>query len=412
MKRIIIGLAVLAVLLGGGIWGYFQFLFDQPLAIGCDVPLKPRCLAEAARQNSEPDGIAALFGLDHMLPGAAPNEVVLDALAASGDAEAASALASELNAPALRAAAYRRLAVDAARAGKAPEAKLAATAAIANAELLTTGSAQRLSAAADAAVAEAAAGDLAAARDRLSASAGSAAVLADGSDKDDAFAALAPAMAVVGEGSEALDTAGKIIDATKRDQAFAAIAVALTATGDPLVDRAIGSITGTPWRVVALAQSAEAAAAGGQGDNAAANLAAAAALASAIADGSAADRDQAFGALALAEAELGRLDDASAHLQNCSGALSKLPVLTEMTARQAAAGDGTTLKTLDQVQAIVTHLNGTTDYAAAQGWLAAAQAALGDGDGALATLGAIESRRARALALARVAVALARAGQS
>ena len=412
MKKAIIGLAILAVLLAGGAWSYFHFLFDRPLPIGCGLPLKPLCLAEAARRNSEPDGIAGFFGLDRMLPGEAPDDAVLDALAVSGDAEAASALAARLPSPAARAAAYRRLAVDAARAGKTNEAKAAAIAAVTNAELLTTGSAQRLEAAGDAAVAQAAAGDLAAARDRLSASTGSAAVLADGSDRDDAFAALAPALAVVREGSEALDAAGKIGDAAKRDQAFAAIAVALSATSDPLVDRAIAAIASTGWRVVALAQSAEAAAAAGQADSAAANLAAAAALASAIPDGSAADRDKAYGALALAEAELGRLDDSAANLQDCGGDLSRLAVLTEITARQAAGGDGTTLKTLDQVQAIVSHLNGTTDYAAAQGWLATAQAALGDGDGALATLGAIESRRARAFALARVAVALARAGQS
>ncbi|HXQ41381.1 MAG TPA: hypothetical protein VN821_08940 [Candidatus Udaeobacter sp.] len=412
MKKAIIGLAILAVLLAGGAWGYFHFLFDRPMPVGCGLPLKPRCLAEAARRNSEPDGIAGLFGLDRMLPGEAPDNVVVDALALSGDAEAASVLAATLPSPAARAAAYRRLAVDAARAGKMAEAKAAATAAVTNAELLTAGSSQRLEAAGDAAVAEAAAGDLAAARDRLSASAGSAAVLADGSDRDDAFAALAPAMAVVGEGSEALDTAGKIRDAAKRDQALAAIAVALSATSDPLVDRAMAAIANTAWRVVALAQSAEAAAAAAQADSAAANLAAAAALASAIPDAAAADRDRAYGALALAEAELGRLDDAAANLQDCGGDLSRLAVLTEITARQAAAGDGTTLKTLDQVQAIVSHLNGTTDYAAAQGWLAAAQAALGDGDGALATLEAIQSGRARAFALARVAVALARAGQS
>jgi len=412
MKKAIIGLLCLAVLLAGSAWGYVHFMFDQPRPIDCDLPLKPRCLAEAARLNSEPGGIAGFFGLDRMLPGEAPDDAVLDALAQSGDFEAASAVAAKLPSPAVRAAAYRRLAVDAARAGKKAEAKAAAAAAVANAALLTTDSPRRLEAAGDAAVAEAAAGDLAAARDRLSASVGSATVLADGPDRDDAFAALAPAMAVVAEGSEALGTARKIRDAAKRNQAFAAIAVALAATGDPLIDRAIAAITSTAWRVIALAQSAEAAQAAGQADSAAANLAAAAALASAIPDAPAADRDSPYGALALAEAELGRLDDASASLQDCGGDLSRLPVLTEITARRAASGDSDTLKTLDQVQAIVTHLDGTSDYTAAQGWLAAAQAALGDGDGALATLDAIQGGRARAFALARVAVALARAGQS
>jgi len=412
MKKWLPAVAAMAVILGAAVWGYFHFVFDRPSPVDCSLPLKPRCLAEAARQNSEPDGIARLLGLERMLPGEALDDVVLDALALSGDAEAAAGLAAKLGSPAARAAANRRLALDAARAGDGAHAKLAAAAAIANAELLTVGSPQRLEAASDAAVAQAAAGDLAAARDRLSASVGSAAVLADGAEKDDGLAALAPALALVGRGSEAFDMAGKIRDLSKHDQAFAGIAVALSATDDPLADRAIAAIADTSRRVSALAQSAQAAAAAGQADSAAANLAAAAALASAIPEASAADRDSAYGALALAQAQLGQLDDAMASLKDCSADLSKLAALTEITARQAAAGDGTTLKTLDQVQAIVDHMRGTADYAAAQGWLAAAEAALGDGDAALATLGAIESRRARAFALARVAVALARAGQS
>jgi len=206
MKKWLPAVAAMAVILGAAVWGYFHFVFDRPSPVDCSLPLKPRCLAEAARQNSEPDGIACLLGLERMLPGEAFDDAVVDALAVSGDAEAA----------------------------------------------------------------------------------------------------------------------------------------------------------------------------------AAAGLA----------------------------AKLGQLDDAMASLKDCSADLSKLAALTEITARQAAAGDGTTLKTLDQVQAIVDHMKGTADYAAAQGWLATAEAALGDGDAALATLGAIESRRARAFALARVAVALARAGQS
>jgi hypothetical protein len=412
MKNAFLGLAVLAVVLGGSTWGYFHFLFDRPLSVDCSLPLKPRCLAEAARRNSEPDGFAKLLGLDRMLPGEAPDDAALDALAISGDSEAAASLAAGLGSPAARAAAYRRLAVDAARAGNTSQAKLAATAAAASAELLAADSAHKLAATSDSAIAEAAAGDLAAARDRLSTSAGSAAVLADGPEKDDGLAALAPALAVVGEGSEALDAAGKIVDATKRDLAMAAVAVALSAADDPLADRAVAAVADTASRVTALAQSAEAAAAAGQADSAAVDLAAAAALASAIPDAPAADRDSAFSALALAEAELGQLEDAEANLQACGGDLSKLAVLTEITARQSAAGDSTTLKTLDQIQAIVSRMKGTSDYAAAQGWLAAAEAALGDGDAALATLGAIESRRARAFALARVAVTLARAGQS
>ncbi len=415
MKKLLHLLVILALLGGAGAWVYQQYVYDQPAPLGCGLPLEASCLAEGANQDNQPDLLASLPGVTRLLPRIAPSDsnaaAIAEAMAFAGAADRALTVAGGIEDPAARAAAYRRIALAAARAKDQPRAKLAADAALAAAASLPAGSSAALEAGSDAAAAEIAAGAGDAARRQLASLVQSAGSLGDAPGAEPALPALAGALAAAGEGEAALAAAGRIAGSTARDEALISVVGGLAASGDPLIDKAISGIATGAARVRALAREAEIAGATGRGEAAQVALIAAIALAGALPAEPAAERSAAYGALARAEAHLGRFAAAENSVGRCAIDADKLAALAEIAAARSAAGDGDALKTLDEMQPIVARLKGSPDYDAALGWLAAAQASLGDGEAALASLDQIVSKRMRSAALVRVALALAGVGQ-